>query len=382
MSRIRIALAGAAVLELAVAGIGGPDRAATGPDVNQVSKSCAGLSVHLAGYDAGIIVLKTDGISRENGAFGAGYDFYYPWYQEFGPHHTWRLQTFEQGVQTPVYDSGTVDFNSCQQVDQIAPPTFTEGTCGNPPKVNYPDVTGVTWVTTGEIDFGRGVRIIATPAAGYTIKPGIDTIWDHTFRSQGVCLVPGAPTGVTAVAGNADATVTWTAPVEEGSAPVTGYTVTSAPGAFTCTGAVPAAGCVVTGLTNGTAYHFTVTATNAVGDSAASQPSAVVVPEGPAVLPVTVPGKVRSLRVSGTARSHHRVVRWRKPAQNGGVAVTRYSVVVKKGHHRLLRRVVRAPHHKFKLPKRARRHGGAKVIVKAANSVGYGRPVQTTFHVR
>ena len=63
--------------------------------------------------------------------------------------------------------------------------------------------------------------------------------------------------------------MSWTTPAGNGS-PVTGYTVTATPGGHkTCTTA-DALTCTVTGLTNGTAYTFTVTATNTVGDSPAS----------------------------------------------------------------------------------------------------------------
>ena len=75
--------------------------------------------------------------------------------------------------------------------------------------------------------------------------------------------VPGAPTVGTATAGNAQATVTFTAPASNGGSPITGYTVTSAPGGLTGTGTTSPI--TVTGLTNGTAYTFTVKATNAIG---------------------------------------------------------------------------------------------------------------------
>src|SRR5439155_992852 len=96
---------------------------------------------------------------------------------------------------------------------------------------------------------------------------------------------PAAPSNVTAIPGDASATVSWSAP-NDGGSPITGYTVTP------YIGSTPQASTVVTGtsttingLTNGTAYTFTVTATNAIGTSSPSAPSAPVTPSAVAAPP-------------------------------------------------------------------------------------------------
>ena len=88
--------------------------------------------------------------------------------------------------------------------------------------------------------------------------------------------VPGAPTIGTATAGNGSASVSFTAPTSDGGAAITGYTVTSSPGGFTGTGSTSPI--TVAGIVNGTAYTFTVTATNSVGTGSASIASSAVTP--------------------------------------------------------------------------------------------------------
>jgi titin len=107
-------------------------------------------------------------------------------------------------------------------------------------------------------------------------------------------VVPGAPTNVIAQPGDAQAFVTWTVPASNGGQPITSYTVTvltgGVPTGETVNVPPPAAGSNtdstdVTGLTNGTAYTFTVHANNVAGAGPESAPSAPVTPSA-ANLPV------------------------------------------------------------------------------------------------
>jgi RHS repeat-associated protein len=87
---------------------------------------------------------------------------------------------------------------------------------------------------------------------------------------------PGPPTGVTAVGGTNQATVSWTAPSNTGTSAISGYTVTPHVGSTirtptTVSGSTTST--VITNLSNGS-YTFTVVATNNSGNGLPSAASA------------------------------------------------------------------------------------------------------------
>jgi Domain of unknown function (DUF4082)/Fibronectin type III domain/Bacterial Ig domain len=105
---------------------------------------------------------------------------------------------------------------------------------------------------------------------------------DVTFAPTPPSGPPTSPTGVSAAVASGQASVSWTTPAEEGGGPITKYTVTPYIGSTAQTPVsvtAPANSATVTGLTNGTAYTFKVSATNSVGTSAASAASAAATPE-------------------------------------------------------------------------------------------------------
>jgi|GEM_PF-5567822 len=106
--------------------------------------------------------------------------------------------------------------------------------------------------------------------------------------------VPGPPIIGTAEAGNAEASVSFLPPEDTGGSAIIGYTATSSPDGQT--GTCTESPCTVSGLSNGTAYTFTVYATNDSGDGPESAPSNEVTP----LLPqYTVGGTVQGLEGTG-----------------------------------------------------------------------------------
>jgi len=134
---------------------------------------------------------------------------------------------------------------------------------------------------------------------------------------------PSSPTITGVASGNAQATVSFTAPSSNGGSAITSYTATSSPGGFTGTVTQSGSGSItVSGLTNGTGYTFTVTATNAIGTSVASAASSLVTPLGSPSSP-TITGVV-----SGNAQV---AVSFTAPSSNGGSAITSYTATSSPG---------------------------------------------------
>ncbi len=84
-----------------------------------------------------------------------------------------------------------------------------------------------------------------------------------------MAAAPGAPTITSGFPEkNARATILFTAPASDGGKPISSYTLTANPGGLTASG--PASPITIGGLTVGTQYTITVTATNSDGTSAPS----------------------------------------------------------------------------------------------------------------
>ena len=131
--------------------------------------------------------------------------------------------------------------------------------------------------------------------------------------------MPGAPVRLAATAGNAQVTLSWTAPTSNGGLPVTGYHLYAGTTAnfsgessvATLTGTVV----TVTGLANGTTYYFKVAAVNRIGEGPGTVTEAV---------PVTTPGAPAAL--TATPGDSQVTLSWAAPASDGGAPISDYIV--------------------------------------------------------
>lgn len=111
-----------------------------------------------------------------------------------------------------------------------------------------------------------------------------------SVRTPGVPTHPGT---VRATTGTRSATVTWEAPAQDGGAPLTGYVVEASPSGARMTVDAATRSATFSDLNSTQAHTFTVSATNAVGRSATSAPSA-------AVRPLPAPAEVTDLQVEAS----------------------------------------------------------------------------------
>ena len=138
-------------------------------------------------------------------------------------------------------------------------------------------------------------------------------------------LPQGHPYKETVPGKTGQADVTFTAPASDGGSPITSYEVTSSPGGITGTLSGASGGTVnIKGLAIGTAYTFTVTASNAVYTSESS------VASSPAITPITTPD-APTIGTATTLSDSEISVAFTPPSNGGGSPITSYTVTSSPG---------------------------------------------------
>jgi len=169
----------------------------------------------------------------------------------------------------------------------------------------------MSYTQDGEVTIHPGAAFIGVVSVVYTIE---DATKDPRREAQGrlqytVRDVPGKPLPPTFVEGDGQVTVQWDAPATNGE-PISSYTLSWSGGSpVTVPGSD--ASHVFTGLSNGSAYTFRVTATNALGSGQISDASASATPFGN-------PSPVTSATITGsTDGSGNVTLNWSGASANG-----------------------------------------------------------------
>ncbi|HEY0805474.1 MAG TPA: PKD domain-containing protein, partial [Pseudonocardiaceae bacterium] len=154
------------------------------------------------------------------------------------------------------------------------------GTGGNPPysfSWNFGDGSATSTAQNPSHTYGTAgtftATLTVTDNAGHTASSSV------TLTASPVAgAPPGPPTGLTAGAGNGQASLSWTPPTTNGGVNITSYRVYRGTSSGTetlltsggCSGLGAVTSCTDTGLTNGQKYFYKVTAMNAIGEGTQS----------------------------------------------------------------------------------------------------------------
>ena len=200
---------------------------------------------------------------------------------------------------------------------QAASVSFVAGDDGGSPILSY-----TVTASTGQTAAGSSSPLVVTgltngvPVTFYVTETNAVGESLPSPSSAAVTPNPGPPDpprNVAAVAGNGQATVSFSPPANNGGSAITGYTVSSSDGQAIASSSSPV---VVTGLTNGTGYTFVVTAQSAAGTSGPSDRTAVVTP-------ATAPS---APTISGLSAGTGQVTVSFAAAATGGATITSWTV--------------------------------------------------------
>ena len=192
----------------------------------------------------------------------------------------------------------TVNVDIPQVAYDVDNSTITSVSFGSTVATGLTASTGDAW--TLMVPAGSGtVPVTVTFNGGLTASAGSFT-YSGSGPTSPAPTPASAPVDVTATAGNASSTITWAAPASSGDYPITTYRATASPGSRTCLVTAPARTCEVTGLTNGTAYTFTVQALTGAGWGTTSSPSNAVTPIAPPRPTITITGSRDGQRIKVT----------------------------------------------------------------------------------
>jgi len=174
--------------------------------------------------------------------------------------------------------------------------SLPDGSVGQPytATLSATGATGpTTWTCSGlppNLTCSSAGAISGTPSVSGTFPVSVtvtsngqtDTVTIPLTVTSSASTSGDAPTDVVAVAGDSDALVTFVAPSDASQLTGVKYTITAGPGGASCV--TTGTSCLITGLTNGTTYTFSVVATSS--SPTATSPAGISNPATPTAAPI------------------------------------------------------------------------------------------------
>jgi hypothetical protein len=197
---------------------------------------------------------------------------------------------------------------------------------------------GNTLILQNDDNYGLSAQVTFSANAGQKYWLGLGS---YSNRNPGWSRIdmasepPTAPTGVAATPGNAQATVSWSHADPAGQAvtkyKVYAYVANTLKKTAEVTGNPPGRSMTMTGLTNGTAYTFKVSAWNSVGESAKSNSSVAVTPTGPALTPTFGVGTNSDNQFTVQVSNYNSAYNWGVSATKGSASISNSGLVTVTG---------------------------------------------------
>jgi subtilase family serine protease len=193
---------------------------------------------------------------------GAGWDFV----TGFGAINFGAFVATQVSVSVPAAPTGLVATAGNGQVSL----TWTASSGATSYNVKRATTSGGPYSTVGTSTTASFTNTgLANGTTYYYVVTAVNSAGESGNSNQALATpnvsLPAAPTGLTATAGNAQVSLTWTA-----STGATSYNVkraTTSGGPYSTVGSSASTSFTNTGLTNGTTYYYVVTAVNSAGES-------------------------------------------------------------------------------------------------------------------
>ena len=179
----------------------------------------------------------------------------------------------------------------------------------------------VSSLTVGSGGTATATLTITNPASSgtYTVTGTSGTLTHSADVTVTVLTVPSTPQNLQTTSGNAQVSLSWSAPSNNGGSAITSYNIYRSTSSGTET-LLATIGNVLsytdTAVTNGQTYFYKVTAVNSVGESSQSNEAGAT--------PAAIPSAPQNLvAFPGNAKVG---LTWSAPSSNGGSAITGYGV--------------------------------------------------------
>jgi hypothetical protein len=168
----------------------------------------------------------------------------------------------------------------------------------------------------GKAAAGRGVVLVLCAV--------IAVLFGTPGAASAVVLPPGTPTNLVATADDGAVYLAWSAPTNDGGAPITGYRVTDSAGQTVVAPCGMCTSVYFSGLTDGIQYSFMVVADNAAGyASTVPAVSRVVTP-----VALSEPQDSQPENVSAAVDGQSATVTWQPPSNTNGLPIDRYLITI------------------------------------------------------